>query len=313
MLIQVEQCDGGYNVHIITNGNVRAGRVHGHGDTVENLKSVSQEGRAESPAKVAFIVDLACEQTLAGVPGGLAAHPSVTGGGDACPDRVASFVPVMGAQKAAAADEATLYKKLICAPPGLEGDVERVGVSPLFTARSASPSVPPPPAAAPRSPLLAAMRARLDRPGPPPASVCWAGGRVDPTPLLPALSAAVGAPVVNATGVGLPVDAADALLFLVENCAVVVCASPTPAHHGLLWGAMSAGVPVVMAEGNPLGQLWAGWRLPVVRYGGGGGVAGAPSTLTPDLLYWGWWENLLRGVQHGVGSADRVAGAGRPP
>ena len=118
----------------------------------------------------------------------------------------------------------------------------------------------------------------------------------------------MGVPIVNATGVMLPVDAADALLFLVENCAVVVCASPTPAHNGLLWGAMSAGVPVVMAEGNPLGQLWAGWRLPVVMYGGSGGVVGAPSTLTPDLLYWGWWENLL---QHGVDSAGWVGREGK--
>ena len=111
----------------------------------------------------------------------------------------------------------------------------------------------------------------------------------------------MGVPIVNATGVMLPVDAADALLFLVENCAVVVCASPTPAHHGLLWGAMSAGVSVVMAEGNPLGQLWAGWRLPVVMYGGSGGVVGTPSSVTPDLLYWGWWEKLARARRSSTG------------
>ena len=72
-----------------------------------------------------------------------------------------------------------------------------------------------------------------------------------------------------------------------------------------------AGVPVVLPKGNPLEQLWAGWRLRVVRYGSGVGVVGMSSSVTPDLLYWGWWEKMLRGVQHGVGSADKVGGAGR--
>ena len=78
---------------------------------------------------------------------------------------------------------------------------------------------------------------------------------------------------------------------------------------------MSAGLPVVLPAGNPLGQLWAGWRLPVVLYGRAAAAAvqrPVDAPLAPDLLYWGWWENVLRGVQHAVGNADRAGRVMKP-
>ena len=53
----------------------------------------------------------------------------------------------------------------------------------------------------------------------------------------------------------------------------------------------------------------------MVLYGGAAVAAvqrPVDAPLAPDLLYWGWWEDELRGVQHAVGNADRAGRVMKP-